>query len=201
MSLQYTVSASLFLLLISTVSCTNSQDAQVVSDSAIEPAVLETPASSPQASSTVATSSEIDTPSDETLTAQSQTPWMSSGFYTLTVAPENSNREPHASYVYIDSPSSNAIDVYKTSDRDPFGSFAYCGGLGCALERGELTASLQLRPTGSNEYIVDSATGTASFLQGTRCMTQMWHDLALICSSSSGPISELPSTIEFNPGT
>ncbi|TVQ24255.1 MAG: hypothetical protein EA367_01765 [Leptolyngbya sp. DLM2.Bin15] len=181
---------SLALAFLPIVACSAAQPPQVVADSgevvmtAPEPAVAPAPAAQ-----------------DESLIAQSHTPWLSSGFYFLHLILNSDSSAFHTSYVYVDSPRPYQINVHKTSLIDPFGSLVQCGGLGCAIERGELTASLQFRSTGSNGFVVESATGTAAFLQGAQCTTQMRHDWVLACSSPAGPMGGFPSTIEFVPGT
>ncbi|WP_204150642.1 hypothetical protein [Leptolyngbya sp. CCY15150] len=184
---------SLALAFLPIVACSAVQSPQVVADSG--KAVMTAPTSE------VAPVPASDAAQDESLIAQSHVSWLSSGFYSLRLIRNSDSAEFHTSYVYVDSPRPYQIDVYKTIDIDPFGSLARCGGLGCGLERGALTASLQFRSTGSNQFVVESATGTAAFLQGTQCTTQMLHDWVLSCTSPTGPTGSFPSTIEFRPGT
>jgi hypothetical protein len=172
------------------LACSAAQSPQVVADSSDVAVAVPVPEAVPD-----------PTAPDEFLIAQSRVSWLGSGFYTLLLIRNSDSSNLHTSYVYVDSPGPYQINVYKTTLIDPFGSLSRCGGLGCALERGALTASLQFRTTGSNQFVVASATGTAAFLQGAQCTTQMTHDLMLSCVSPTGPTGGLPSTIEFRPGT
>ncbi len=184
---------SLALAFLPIVACSAAQSPQVVADSGQSVMPAPTPEVSPVPASIAA--------QDESLIAQNHASWLSSGFYSLHLIRNSDSADFHTSYVYVDSPSPYQMNVHKTSLIDPFGSLARCGGLGCGLERGALTASLQVRSTGSNQFVVESATGTAAFLQGAQCTTQMLYDWVLSCTSPTGPTGSFPSTIEFRPGT
>ena len=89
----------------------------------------------------------------------------SSGFTSFAWLRSDDNRELYSSAVYL-SLSGNKLSIYNTYNAAPLGQLARCGGLGCDLGKGQLLATLEVVPQGSNRYLVTNASQKASFLQG-----------------------------------
>lgn len=97
---------------------------------------------------------------------------------------------------------SNQLNVYNTFKKEPFGSLARCGGLGCDLEQGNLVATLTFASGQNGTLLVSAATGSARFMQGARCQIEQSYLPVLTCYTEQGPNSiNVPSMIRFSPGT
>lgn len=140
----------------------------------------------------------------EVLVAQTQTletSWRDGAGYTdFSWLRSEGNRELYSSTVYI-AVSGNSVDIYNTYNAAPLGQLARCGRLGCDLGRGQLIAELSVVPQGGNRYVVQSASQSASFLQGAQCRVAESYVQVFECFSLSGPNADLPSVFRFSPGS
>lgn len=123
-----------------------------------------------------------------------------SGFAYYTWLRSEDDREPYSSAVYL-SLSGNSLSIYNTYNAAPLGHLTRCGGLGCDLGKGQLLATLEVVPQGSNRYTVVSTSQKTSFLQGAQCRVAESYMQVFECFSSSGPSADLPGIFRFSPGT
>lgn len=112
------------------------------------------------------------------------------GFFSYTwLRPED--REPlYKSAVFAVS-KGNKLCVYESVHQDPFGSLARCGGLGCDLKKGELVAILEFKPNTDGTLLVQSATGSTSFMRGAVCQVDKSYLPKLVCRPSQSPASQV----------
>jgi hypothetical protein len=85
----------------------------------------------------------------------------------------------------------NIMCLYQSAYKDPFGSLARCGGLGCDLNRGELVSILEFKQNTDGKLVVHSPTGSASFLRGAVCQVDADYVPTLVCRSSQSPSPEV----------
>lgn len=123
-----------------------------------------------------------------------------SGFANYTWLRSEDDGELYSSAVYL-SLSGNTLSIYNTYNAAPLGQLARCGGLGCDLGKGQLLATLEVVPRGSNRYTVINTSQKTSFLQGAQCNVAGSYFQFFECFSPSGPIFDSPSTFRFTPGT
>lgn len=123
-----------------------------------------------------------------------------SGFANYVWLRTEDEGELYSSAVYL-SLSGNSLSIYNTYNAAPLGHSARCGGLGCDLGKGQLLATLEVVPQGSNRYTVINTSEKTSFLQGAQCKVTGSYFQFFECFSPSGPSADLPSTFRFTPGT
>jgi hypothetical protein len=107
-----------------------------------------------------------------------------------------SNQEAiHTSSMFVKI-SDNTLTFYGSTERDPFGGFARCGGYPCHLKEAGQIGVVELKPE-EESFSVVRAEGNAGFLIGASCRFET-HELPdndiLQCESQSGPYAQETST-------
>jgi hypothetical protein len=127
--------------------------------------------------------------------------WANRGFTAFSWIRMDDSHSLYNGTVYTEV-TGNTLSIYNSYLRSPLGQLARCGGLGCDLGKGALIATLEVEPQG-NSFIVKSASGSASFLQGAVCnVLQTDYPPVLECISNQSPaFSNIPSRFRFSPGT
>jgi hypothetical protein len=97
--------------------------------------------------------------------------------------------------------SQNTLSIYNTYVRDPFGSNAICGGLGCDLGKGQLIATLRFESQGSR-FIIRQTSGRTDFLLGAQCHLVDSYMTVLVCTSNNSPMPySRPNIFRFSPAS
>jgi hypothetical protein len=81
----------------------------------------------------------------------------------------------------------NNLCIYQAVQQDPFGSLARCGGLGWDLEQGELVAVLEFTQNSDGTLLIQSASGSGSFIRGAVCQVDDSYFPILVCRSPQSP--------------
>lgn len=122
------------------------------------------------------------------------------GFFSYSWLRPEDKKPLYQSTLFITT-TGNRLCAYRAIEKDPFGSLARCGGLGCGSQHGELLATLDFKPNRDNTFLVQSANGLAGFMSGAVCQIEKAGLPEIVCRSSKSPAFEGESIIVFSAGS